>query len=134
MVKAVIFDCTGVLVADDRAVNQLLLAYIRRQLKPHYKIGLLSNLSRLYVERLFTPGELLLFDVITLAPETGIAKPDPRAYHLAAERLQVQPEECIFVDDFARRCEAAREEGMHAVLYANFEQTKDELDAILQEE
>jgi putative hydrolase of the HAD superfamily len=134
MVKAVIFDCTGVLVGSGQAVNQKLLGYIRSQLKPHYKVGMLSNLPRHYIERLFEPSELLLFDVTALASEAGIAKPDPRAYRFIAERLGVEPDRCIFVDDFERHCEAAREQGMRAVLYDSFEQTKREIEAILQEE
>jgi len=131
MIRAVIFDCTGVLVLANGVVNKPLLAYIRNYLKPKYKIGLLSNLSARSIEQAFTPGERMLFDAITLASETGVAKPDPRAYQLAADRLGVKPEQSLFVDDFERRCEAAREQGMQAVLYDSYPQVVQELESIL---
>jgi epoxide hydrolase-like predicted phosphatase len=132
MLRAVLFDCTGVLV-ERGAVNHRLLDYIRQYLKARFKIGLLSNLSAAYINRLFSPADLLLFDELSLASETGVAKPDPQAYQLAAQKLGVKPEECIFVDDFVERCEAAREQGMQAVLYDSFEQATRGLDTIVQE-
>lgn len=45
---------------------------------------------------------------------TGVRKPDPRAYLGAAEQLCRAPEELLFVDDRERNCEAAREVGLHA--------------------
>src|SRR5438128_604074 len=132
MIKAVIFDCTGVLVDGTGKVNLQLLGYISQQLKPRYKIGMLSNLSARHISEYFTPAERLLFDAVTLAAETGIAKPDPRAYRLIAAQLGVGPGQCIFVDDFERRCEAASEEGMRAVLYSSLEQTQREINSLLE--
>ena len=130
MVKAIIFDCTGVLVERGQ-VNHRLMQYIR-SLRPKYKIGMLSNLSRESIERRFTKEERDLFDVIALASETGATKPDPRAYQIAAERLECEADKCIFVDDFVERCEAAREQGMVTILYDNADMLSQELDSILQ--
>ncbi len=47
----------------------------------------------------------------------GVAKPDPRVYRIAAERLGVAIERCLFVDDTAANVVAAREAGMAAVHY-----------------
>ena len=41
------------------------------------------------------------FDVAVFSCDVGLAKPDPASYHLAAERLGVEPPECIFVGDGA---------------------------------
>ncbi|MEU6206367.1 HAD-IA family hydrolase [Micromonospora musae] len=41
------------------------------------------------------------FDVAVFSCDVGLAKPDPAIYHLAAERLGVRPEECVFVGDGA---------------------------------
>ncbi|MEV4498802.1 HAD family hydrolase [Micromonospora arborensis] len=41
------------------------------------------------------------FDVAIFSCDVGLAKPDPAIYHLAAERLGVEPTECVFVGDGA---------------------------------
>jgi epoxide hydrolase-like predicted phosphatase len=58
-----------------------------------------------------------LFDDIVCSAEVGMAKPDPAIYQLAAERLELAPDECVFVDDWDKNIEAARATGMTAVLY-----------------
>ena len=49
--------------------------------------------------------------------DTGVRKPDPRAYTGAAERLGVPPERCLFVDDRESNVRAAREVGMGALRF-----------------
>jgi len=41
------------------------------------------------------------FEVAVFSCEVGMAKPDPRIYRLAAERLGVAPTDCVFVGDGA---------------------------------
>jgi HAD superfamily hydrolase (TIGR01509 family) len=113
-------------VTDDE-----LLEYIAAELKPHYKIGMLSNAGADWLERLFTDDQRNIFDAVALSYETGTIKPQPEAYQIIADRLAVTRAECIFVDDQERYCTAAREQGMQAVWYRNFEQFKQEIDALL---
>ena len=56
-----------------------------------------------------------LFDDVISSAVVGMAKPDHRIYRLAAERLKLPVEECLFIDDAERNVEAAREVGMSAV-------------------
>jgi putative hydrolase of the HAD superfamily len=113
--------------------NAPLFAYIRTQLKPHYKIGLLSNAAANRLDELFTPEQQALFDAVALSFETGVPKPDPRAYAIIAGRLGVPPEACVFVDDQEHYCTAARNASMQAVVYHNFGQTKTALQKLLEE-
>ena len=59
-----------------------------------------------------------LFDDIVCSAEVGMAKPEPAIYVLAAERLGLEPRECVFVDDLDTNVEAARQVGMQAVLFS----------------
>ncbi len=51
--------------------------------------------------------------------ETGVRKPDPRAYLDAARRLGVSPRACTFVDDVLENCEGAAATGMHAIHFTD---------------
>jgi HAD superfamily hydrolase (TIGR01509 family) len=108
-----------------------LFEYIGSELKPNYKIGMLSNAGANWLGRLFLPEQVALFDAVALSYEMGFVKPDPRAYLSIAARLGVEPSECIFVDDQQRYCTAAIEQGMQAILYSSSEQLKDELAPLL---
>ncbi|MFP4311717.1 MAG: HAD family hydrolase [Nitriliruptoraceae bacterium] len=55
------------------------------------------------------------FDDVVLSGEVGLRKPDPAIYRLAAERLEVEVADCVFVDDLAGNVQAAAELGMVAV-------------------
>jgi FMN phosphatase YigB (HAD superfamily) len=46
-----------------------------------------------------------------------MAKPIAAIFRLAAERLGLPPEACVFVDDWDQNVEAARALGMTAVLH-----------------
>lgn len=111
--------------------NESLLEYIRTTLKPQYKIGLLSNAASDALPQLFTPEQRQLFDATVLSYHVKVAKPDPRAYQAIADKLEVTPSECIFIDDSEYFCTAAREQGMKAILYKDFAQCKTELSRLL---
>jgi HAD superfamily hydrolase (TIGR01509 family) len=49
--------------------------------------------------------------------ELGLRKPDPRVYREVVQRLAVEAERCVFVDDRERNVAAAREAGMVGVLF-----------------
>lgn len=58
-----------------------------------------------------------VFDAIVRSDEVGLRKPDPEIYLLTAERLQVPPQACVFVDDLLQNVEGARAVGMHAFVH-----------------
>ncbi len=114
-----------------RVPNTELFEFIKNELKPKYKIGLLSNANYNVMRELFTPEQAELFDASVLSYESKMVKPDPRMFRLMADRLGVQPEECIFIDDVERYCVAADEVGIRSVVYVSPQQAVQELSAIL---
>lgn len=122
------------MLAGEVAKNTPLLDYIR-ELKKGYKIGLLSNVATPWITDSFlTASEQELFDAMVFSYEVGMTKPDPRIFLLACERLRVAPKEAVLVDDIDRYCEAARAEGLQAVVYQDVMQLKRELGEILSHE
>jgi epoxide hydrolase-like predicted phosphatase len=57
------------------------------------------------------------FDETIFSWEVRLRKPDPRIYRLVLDRLGVQPQEAVFVDDFMKNIEGAKEVGMHTVWF-----------------
>jgi HAD superfamily hydrolase (TIGR01509 family) len=62
--------------------------------------------------------------------DTGVRKPDRRAFTGAAERLGVACAECVFVDDREENCAAARATGMQAVRFTSAEELRAELERL----
>lgn len=50
----------------------------------------------------------------------GVCKPDPRIYHLCAERLSVQPAEAIFLDDIGQNLKAAAQLGFTTIKVSGY--------------
>jgi putative hydrolase of the HAD superfamily len=111
--------------------NPSLLEYINDALKPKYKIGFLSNASDNWLNELFTEEDIALFDDIVLSYEHNLAKPDTALYKIAAERLDVKPSECIFIDDRVDYIKGARDIGMSSVQYTDFESFKKQIEELL---
>jgi putative hydrolase of the HAD superfamily len=87
-----------------------------RSLRPPYRTAVLSNADITLEERMRdVPGLSELFDTVVCSAAVGMAKPDLAIYRLAAERLGLRAEECLFVDDAEANVSAAREAGMTAV-------------------
>lgn len=103
--------------------NETLLRYIRDQLAPQYRIGLLSNAGDNWLHDMLEPWQVALFEEAVLSYQLGVTKPDPIMYETIATRLGMLPEECVFIDDQPRYCEGAVVVGMKAIHYQNTAQT-----------
>lgn len=91
------------------------------------KTGLLSNSwGNEYPRESW--GEL--FDTIVISGEVGMRKPEARIYQLAAERLGLAPEQCVFVDDLEPNIQGAADVGMVGVHHVTPQQTLDELESL----
>jgi putative hydrolase of the HAD superfamily len=82
-------------------------------------LGLLSNIIGDLVPRFEARHGAVLdrFDALVYSCRIGVAKPDPRAYEICAERLGVKPGDVLFFDDTERNVHAARAAGMRAELF-----------------
>jgi len=111
--------------------NPELYAYLA-SLRPRYRTALLSNSgdgARREEEKRYHFSELV--ERAIYSHEEGVAKPDPRIYAIACEKLGVQPDEMVFLDDVERNVTAASEYGIHAILYRDNAQAIAEIDACL---
>lgn len=72
-----------------------------------------------------------LFDDVVESSVIGVRKPEPRFYEIACERLDVEPEECIFLDDLGINLKPARAMGMTTIKVTSGPQAVAELRAAL---
>ena len=70
---------------------------------------------------------LRLLDDVVVSGEVKVAKPDPRAYEIAAERAGVPLEGLVFVDDNPPNVAAAAALGMDAILFTGAAALRTEL-------
>ncbi|MEW6086187.1 MAG: HAD family phosphatase [Chloroflexota bacterium] len=111
-------------------IDRNLLEFLR-SLKPQYKIGAISNAwsgLRKFMEREKFAD---VFDAIIISAEVGAAKPDPKIYQIALERLQVKPNEAVFVDDFIENIEACEKLGMRGIHFTESESALKQLKSSL---
>jgi putative hydrolase of the HAD superfamily len=93
------------------------------------RTGLVSNS---WGTSIYSP-EILdgLFDDTVISGEVGLHKPQPEIFLLAAERLGVEPAECVFVDDLRENVAGAEAVGMTAVLHRDPGETLARLEELL---
>ena len=92
-------------------------------LRPRFKTAMLTNAASRFRETFVHTYDLEPhFDQIIISAEEGLAKPDPRIYQLAAERLGVAPEKSFFIDDLPENIAGAQAAGMQAVLFTSGEE------------
>lgn len=115
---------------QDAVPNLALFELIRTELKPKYKIGLLSNAGPGTIQR-HIPAELLaLFDAVVVSGDVGLLKPDPAIFRLVAEKLDVAPEHTVFTDDHAPYLDGARTTGMQTILFTSLSDFKQQFDRL----
>lgn len=99
-----------------------------RSLQPTFKTGMITNAwpeIRSMLEERWKIADA--FDVIVTSAEEQVVKPDPLIYHLALDRLGVEPSAAIFIDDFQTNVDGALAAGMEAVLFQSPAQIRAEL-------
>ena len=76
-----------------------------------------SNSVRSTVEAMMQQSNLLKYlDFFLSNQDVGKAKPDPEIYLTAIERLKLQPQECLILEDNDHGIQAARASGAHVMV------------------
>lgn len=118
--------------AED-SLNQDLVPVIRK-LRKDYHVAMLTNAFPGHAEMLedryeFDPRSE--FDLYVNSAEVGMAKPNPAIYRLVLDRLQVAPQEAVFLDDSVRNIDAAQALGIHSLVFTDTETALADLASLL---
>jgi beta-phosphoglucomutase len=79
-----------------------------------YRMAVCSNSIRQSIDMMFDRSDLhQYFDFFLSADDVENPKPDPEIYTKAINRLGLEPEQCLIVEDNPNGIKAARESGAH---------------------
>jgi len=95
-----------------------------KSMRNKIKIGLLSNAwsnTRINVSKHY--DFLDNFDVSIFSAEVKLAKPDPKIYDLVLQKLDILPEEAIFIDDFIENIYGAKNFGITGIHFVDTDKT-----------
>lgn len=90
-----------------------------------YGVYILSNASDLFYRYFpnFLPMDF--FDGIVVSADIKMVKPDEKIYRYILDKYQLNPQECLFIDDRAENVEGARKVGISAEVFCeNYEQIR----------
>lgn len=117
-------------IHDKQRRNEPMIARVR-ELKKHYKIGLLTNMGPGTIEDVFSETERAeLFDSVVISSEVGMIKPSRDIFELANERMGIPSADTIFIDDRPVNTDGAEIVGMKTILFTTNKQFEIELTSL----
>lgn len=96
-------------------------ALIRDLKRAGYRLYVLSNMSREFIDFLRQSEIYALFDGDVVSCEERVVKPEPRIYEVLLERFGLDPTETLFIDDRRSNLEAAAAFGIKTFHFADAE-------------
>ena len=89
-------------------------------LRKRYKLGIINNGTYLTFRDFDNKLNLSdTFDIHISSGREGVRKPDPAIYMIACQRLEVEPKECVFMDDTEENIAGAQKIGMKTIYWKN---------------
>jgi len=107
-----------------------------RRVKAKFKAGCITNnlpansIGSTGGRSLYVAEVMALFDHVIESAKIGLRKPDPRIYRMMVEALNVDPKNCVYLDDLGVNLKPARELGMTTIKVLNASQAVDELESV----
>jgi len=99
-----------------------------KRIKAKFKTGCITNnlpanaIGSASGRSLYISEVMVLFDHIIESAKIGLREPDPRIYAMMVEALNVDPKNCVYLDDLGVNLKPAREIGMTTIKVLNAQQ------------
>jgi len=98
-----------------------------------YKLLYLSNYSHYVMKANPEVLDFLpLLDGGVFSCDVKLIKPDPKIYETIAEKYDLVPSECVFIDDLERNVNGAKNFGFHGIQFLNLKQAQEDLNKLLE--
>ncbi len=89
---------------------------IIKELKPHYKLGMLSDNCVEWAQYLEKKHHLRkLFGAVSYSYQTGVRKNHVKAYKISLKKLKSKPKNTLFIDDLPKNLAIARKLGLRTI-------------------
>lgn len=115
------------LYRNTRKLNEDVIDIIQTLQDAGYMTPSLSNATFESMRACEYLGFYKYFNPMVVSEEIGVKKPDRKAYEIAIERIGMQPDECVFVDNKKTNVVAAEDFGMKGIHFKNAKQLKKDL-------
>ena len=125
-------DGYGARLMRELRPNEPLLDYYRSLNERGIRFAICTNNVREWQPRWLPSLPPGLFELIVDSAFEGMRKPEPEIYELCLTRLGLSAAACVFVDDLEINVVAAREAGMHGVVFRDTAQAVAEIGALVQ--
>lgn len=102
-------------------INEDVVKIIKSLKLAGFKLGLVSNETMEGGEKINQTEVSKYFDAILISAEVGLMKPQREMFELLLSKLEIRPEEFIFVDDAEKSLEKADEIGFTPLLFLGSE-------------
>ena len=91
---------------------------IVKQLKEKYLIGMITDNKVDRIDTILKHHRLTdLFDTVTVSAKCKCGKNDRKIFDITLEALNVEPSECVFIDNSEKNLIVPNEIGMHTILF-----------------
>ncbi|HLF33081.1 MAG TPA: HAD family phosphatase [Cyclobacteriaceae bacterium] len=112
-------------------INEEMIGFIKELKSKGHSLAILSNMVTETLDYLKKNTSFIeLFDHPFFSCDFNLIKPDPRIYKYILDQMKVRPEDCIFIDDLRRNCDAAEKSGIRSILFTDILQMRSELGRI----
>lgn len=86
------------------------------RLRPQFHLAVGTSAHRLFVPRILDGLDIRkYFEVVIMGGDVSRGKPEPDVYLAVAHRMNVQPSECVVIEDAANGIAAAKNAGMRCI-------------------
>jgi len=115
-----------------RSVDREMADYALK-LKSDYHLILLTNdISSFRADNQVWHLENIFGDDMFCSSEMGVAKPSPGAFEYVLKSKNLQPSECLFVDDKERNVLVAQQLGIYGIVFSSKEQFESDLNSLVE--
>ena len=103
-----------------------------KELSPNYHLYSLSNTPESFMTYINANFPVMnYFKARIYSSALKIAKPMPEIYQYLIEHYDLNPADCIFLDDRQENIDAARDAGMHGIVFESAAQCRNDLSKLI---
>ena len=119
-------------VGDTISLMPYTVEWVKGLKEKGYHLYILSNYAEYTYEKTSHKMEFLPYmDGVVFSYRCKLIKPEKEIYEYICKTYELKPEESVFLDDRKDNVEAARNMGMHDIVFENYAQDSETLEQLL---